>query len=707
VFSAPVFADQEKSAHSRILHLAICGTVFVAVSLLTLIMIFDPATVSRAASAAAFVFSMGLILLHINRRGRTRSAAMLFAGSLIATITVLAITAGGVHSPGVTMYFVIVFMTGLLLGERPGAIAALVCAALGLGLLLAERSDLLPAGIRYSSTTIWLLSCLYMGVTIVLLRLPSMLTKGAVLHMESELSERMRLQQSLLENQRVLQTLIENTPAAVAMFDTEMRYIAYSKRWLTDYRLGNRDLIGLSHYEVFPETGEERKARHRRCLAGAKESCERDPFMRGDGTVDIVRWEMQPWIKGSGGIGGITMFTEVITDRVRAEEERSLLRDQLFEAQKFEALGTLAGGIAHDFNNIIAMIGTNAELARAEASNENSVRTSLGEILSATARAKDVVRQILLFSRRQETAFATVSLLPIIYSALSFLSAALPANVEIRISVEPGIPPVRANASQIYQVLMNLGTNAAYAMSAGGVLSVGVESVHSTNVKGAMSGDLRAGRYVHLSVQDTGAGMTSESLNRIFEPFFTTKGPEGTGLGMSVVHGIVKAHGGLIRVESELGKGATVHVYLPASLGSPAGVLQDGEQAVRGNGQHIMYIDDERALGSAMERILVLLGYRCTIYTDPHVALDALRSNPSQFDAVISDVIMPKLSGIDIAREISAISPSVPVVLTSGRIDQDMETLADRKNVKAWLSKPATLEEIGSALAIMLRNNAE
>jgi PAS domain S-box-containing protein len=707
VFSAPVFADQEKSAHSRILHLVICGTVFVAVSLLALIMIFEPATVSRAASAAAFILSMGLILLQINRRGRTRSAAMLFAGGLIATITVLAVTAGGVHSPGVTMYFVIVFMTGLLLGERPGAIAALVCIALGLGLLMAERADLLPEGIRYSSTTIWLLSCLYMGVTIVLLRLPSMLTKAAVLHMESELTERERLQESLLENQRLLQTLIENTPAAVAMFDTEMRYIAYSKRWLTDYRLGDRDLIGLSHYEVFPETGEERRARHRRCLAGATEVCERDPFMRGDGTVDIVRWEMQPWIKGSGGIGGITMFTEVITDRVRAEEERSLLRDQLLEAQKFEALGTLAGGIAHDFNNIIAMIGTNAELARAEASNELSVRASLSEILSATIRAKDVVRQILLFSRKQETAFATESLFPIIDSALSFLSAALPANVEIRITVEPSIPPVRANASQIYQVLMNLGTNAAYAMSAGGVLSVGVELVDSTNVKGARPGDLRTGKYVHMSVQDTGAGMSGETLNRIFEPFFTTKGPEGTGLGMSVVHGIVKAHSGTISVESELGRGSTVHVYLPAMLGNPAGVPQDGEQAVRGNGQHIMYIDDERALGSAMERILVLLGYRCTIYTDPQVALDALRGNPGRFDAIISDVIMPMLSGIDVAREIGAISPSIPVALTSGRIDQDMETLVDRKNVKAWLSKPATLEEIGSALAIMLQNNAE
>ena len=328
-------------------------------------------------------------------------------------MTALAVTAGGVRSPGVTMYFVIVLMTGLLLGERAGAVTALVCAALGFGLLMAETSGLLPPAIQYNSTTIWLLSCLYMGVVIILLRLPTMLIRTALLHAESELSERKRAEQQLQENQTLLQTMIENTPAAVAMFDTEMRYIAYSKRWLTDYRLGNRDLKGLSHYDVFPEIGDEWKAIHRRCLAGARETREEDPFPRGDGTEDIIRWVVQPWRKGSGDIGGITMFTEVITDRVRAREERRLLRNQLLQAQKIEALGTLAGGIAHDFNNLLAMIGTNAELGLAETQAEERARNSFAEIVNATARAKDVVGQILLFSRRAGDATRkTISLAP-------------------------------------------------------------------------------------------------------------------------------------------------------------------------------------------------------------------------------------------------------------------------------------------------------
>ena len=242
--------------------------MLVAVSLLTLIITVQPAAVSRGVYTAGFIFCLGLALLHLNRRGHTRLAAMLFAGGLIGLMTVLAVRAGGVRSPGVSMYFIIVLMAGLLLGERSGRIAALTCAALGFGLLMAERFHLLPPAMRYSSLSFWLLSCLYWGVVIVLLRLPTMMIRAALLHAEAELSERKRAQDLLLENQRLLHTMIEDTPAAVAMFDTEMRYIAYSQRWLTDYRLGNRDLRGSSHYDVFPEIGEAWKAKHKRGPGG-------------------------------------------------------------------------------------------------------------------------------------------------------------------------------------------------------------------------------------------------------------------------------------------------------------------------------------------------------------------------------------------------------------------------------------------------------
>ena len=702
LFAPPVLADQQGSARARILYIAICGTMFVTAGIALLITVLQLGPTWRGIDTAVFVFSLGLVLLQINRQGRTKLAAMLFAGGLIACMTALAVTAGGVRSPGVTMYFIIVLMAGLLLGERAGTITALVCAALGFGLLMADRAGLLPPGVRYNSETIWLLSCLYLGVTVVLLRLPTLLIRTAVAHAESELSERKRAEALLVEKQRLLETMIENTPAAVAMFDTDMRYIAYNERWLTDHRLGGRDLKGISHYDVLPDISEDWKAEHRRCLAGARETRERDAYIQPDGTEDVVRWIVQPWVKGGGDVGGVTIFFEVITARIRAEEERRLLMDQLLEAHKFEALGTLAGGIAHDINNILAMIGTNAELGLSEGEKEDSARTSFKEIVGATARAKDIVRQILLFSRKQATPFETIELAPIVDDAMAFLRATVPPNVEIRKIVEPGLPPIRASASQIYQVLMNLGTNAAHAMPAGGVLSVGLATINIPNAETALPGDLQAGKYVQLSVRDTGTGMNEKTLSRIFEPFFTTRGIEGTGLGMSVVHGLVKAHGGAIRVESELGKGSAVHVYFPATAAGIADAPPVRGESVHGRGQRIMYIDDEVTLGHAMTRVLRLLGYQCKFYSDPRIALDVFRGDPDQFDAVISDMTMPDLSGLDIAREFLAIRRDVPIALTSGRVDHGTESFADFEGIKAWLTKPATIEEIDGALAILL-----
>jgi len=702
-FSPPAFTNPEQTQRSRILHFVICGTLLVTLSFITLVMIHQPATVSRGMSTLVFVSTLCLVLLHVNRLGRTELAAALFAGGLVVQITAMAVTAGGVHSPGVTMYFIIVLIAGLLLGQRAGTITALVCATLGLCLLLAERYGQLPPAIRYSSTTIWLLSCLYMGLVIALLRVPAMLIKATLVQAESELSERKRTEMLLQENRQLVQTMIENTPAAVAMFDTEMRYIAYSKRWLADYRLGNQDLHGRSHYDVFPEIGEEWKAMHRKCLAGARRTREADPFVRGDGTVDIIRWVVQPWFKGDGEIGGITMFTEVITDRVRAEEDRKLLREQLLEAQKIEALGTLAGGIAHDFNNILAMIGTNAELGLIEVKETGPVRASFQEIFDATARAKDVVRQILFFSRRQETALEAISLLPIVEDALGFLHATLPSNVEIQKDLKPVLPAIQGNASQIYQVLLNLGTNAAHAMPAGGTLSVELDTVAVTVAEAAASPDLQVGNYVRLTVQDTGTGINPEILNRIFEPFFTTKGHEGTGLGLSVVHGIVKDHGGAIKVESEPGKGSIFRVYFPAAFHGNVANAAAAEAPIHGRGQHILYVDDEQSVGIAIKRVLEHLGYRCTFCANPENALEIFRNDPGQFDAVIADMTMPHLSGIELVKYLREIRPAIPIGLTSGRFDKG-EHPSDLERIKAWICKPATMEQLSGALAAILQD---
>jgi CheY-like chemotaxis protein len=251
---------------------------------------------------------------------------------------------------------------------------------------------------------------------------------------------------------------------------------------------------------------------------------------------------------------------------------------------------------------------------------------------------------------------------------------------------------------------MNLGTNAAYAMPAGGILSVKLDCCRLSDAEATMHKDLRAGMYVRLTVQDTGTGMSGETRSRIFEPFFTTKGAEGTGLGLSVVHGIVKSHDGAIKVESELGNGSTFQAYFPAAPVGESHVAGTTKIPAPGRGQHIMYIDDEKSLGSSMKRVLRFLGYRCSYYSEAQDALDAFRSSPEKFDAVITDLIMPHLSGLSVARELRAIRPNVPVALYSGRFDQVPGVLSNSENINVRIPKGSTIAELAVGLEQLLQN---
>ena len=261
-----------------------------------------------------------------------------------------------------------------------------------------------------------------------------------------------------------------------------------------------------------------------------------------------------------------TMFVRDISERKQAQEQREQLEAQLRQASKMEAMGTMAGGIAHDFNNLLAPILGYVELLLADAPPQSAQREDLEQVHRAALRAKDVVRQILSYSRKAAPAFATVDLAPLVREALSLLGTSLPANIEIRSHVEPDTA-VRGDAVQLHQVVMNLGTNAIHAMrETGGVLEVRLETVVPDAALAAAHPGLDTGRAVRITVRDTGHGMDSATLERLFEPFFTTKPPgEGTGLGMAIVHGIVAEHGGAITVASAPGAGTRLDIYLPAS----------------------------------------------------------------------------------------------------------------------------------------------
>jgi two-component system, cell cycle sensor histidine kinase and response regulator CckA len=385
--------------------------------------------------------------------------------------------------------------------------------------------------------------------------------------------------------------------------------------------------------------------------------------------------------------------------------ERKKLEAQFLTTQRLESIGTLAGGIAHDFNNILTAITGNAKLARADLPVQHELQTPLREIERAGARASDLVRQILTFSRRQDARRDVVPLQTVVAEALSLLRATLPAQIEIVTGFDADTPPVAADGTQIHQIVINLGTNAAYAMrERGGTLAVKLCAVtvgtdFATKQAGQVVIAPDPGDYACLTVRDTGSGMTAELLTRIFEPFFTTKAMgQGTGLGLAVVHGIVRSHDGGIAVASRLGSGTTFYLYFPRAAAEAIAVPTPPPDPCAGQGKRVLYVDDEEALVFLTTRVLGRLGYEVTGRTDARQALAEFRADPNRFDAVVSDLSMPGMTGPDLARELLALRPSLPIVLTSGYVREEDGNRLRELGIRDLVLKPNTVEDLGATL---------
>ena len=412
-------------------------------------------------------------------------------------------------------------------------------------------------------------------------------------------------------------------------------------------------------------------------------------IIRRDGAVRWI-WACGSHYRDQAGKSTHMMGTIAdITDRKHAEEMR-------IRSQKLEGLGTLAGGISHDFNNILLAICGNAKLAAADLPDGHPALESLAEIDKAATRATDLVRRILAFSRPQELTKKSVQLSFLVEEALKLLRATIPANIELRTVFADKLPPIMADATQLHQVIVNLAVNGAHAIgSRGGVLEFSLSCVHVVKEGVQTMLDLPEGSYVQLSVKDTGCGMDRRTLDQIFDPFFTTKGPgEGTGLGLSVVHGIITNHGGSIRVYSERGKGTAFHMYFPAAEAVREAAPKAAPTGSRQRSEHILYVDDEEGLVLLAIRLLKRLGYRVTGFVDPSLALEEFRRRPTEFDAVVTDLSMPQMSGFDLAEQILAIRPGTPVVISSGYVRPEDQENARRIGVYQLIQKPYTLEQL-------------
>jgi PAS domain S-box-containing protein len=382
---------------------------------------------------------------------------------------------------------------------------------------------------------------------------------------------------------------------------------------------------------------------------------------------------------------------------------------QLRQALKMEAIGQLAGGIAHDFNNILAAIIGNCELALMDSSVENPFDHRLKEVLKASNRAKDLVRQILTFSRREEHELEPLKLPSIIDEVLQLLRSSLPSSIEIRQNIDAMAPAILGNATQMHQVIMNLGTNASQAMGAqGGVLEVSLNTVEIDVEFAEAHPGLQPGAHIRLVVSDSGCGMNQATAERIFEPFFTTK-PQGsgTGLGLAVVHGIVKSHGGAISVYSEASMGTTFTLHLPV-YSRPATELPHRSTVVPpGNGEHVLFVDDEESLASLGKAMLERLGYRVTTEISSIEALKVFRSRPHDFQLVITDQTMPHMSGVELARVMRGIRPDLPVILATGFSTKINAEQAQAIGIQELLLKPNTAQSLGEAIRRALKSNSK
>jgi two-component system cell cycle sensor histidine kinase/response regulator CckA len=423
----------------------------------------------------------------------------------------------------------------------------------------------------------------------------------------------------------------------------------------------------------------------------------RSTTMRGAEIFVEISISLEHGLTYAGAASITTVFARDVTQRKQAEAQRLTLETQLRESQKMQAVGTMAGGIAHDFNNILSAILGNVELAKQDTPDGAAALTSLNEIDKAGRRARDLVRQILTFSRNEQPKRTPMHLSEVVQETVRLVRVTLPPGVELSVHEAPDCASVLADATQVEQALLNLCTNAILAVgSHKGSVAIAVRNAVVRDELSSRIG-IAPGAYVDLSVTDSGNGMDAATLQRIFEPFFTTRQVgQGTGLGLSVVHGIMQTHQGGIDVRSAPGKGSVFHLYFPACAEQVAAAPEPApaQTPIDGQGRHVMYVDDDQALVFLVERVLRRKGFTVTTFNDPQEAQAVLAANPHGYDLLVTDYNMPGYSGLDLLRAVKKIRPDLPVALASGYVTPELENGAFEAGASALVYKPNDVNEL-------------
>ncbi len=528
-----------------------------------------------------------------------------------------------------------------------------------------------------------------------------------------DITERREAEVALISEHERLASILDGIPIPTFVIDRNCRVVLWNRHNEIYTGVAKKEVIGkpLDLNFLFPQKSSP-------ALAELILEMRDEELMAKFGRRGLSKSEIQPhafesigliWLKGEertlniqaarifdfkGELVGAIQTGQDITERMQLEL-------QLRQAQKMQAIGTLAGGIAHDFNNILSAIMGYTDMALTDHRMDDRLRRYLEQVFKAGERARDLVKQILTFSRQGDDKPQPLSISPIIREVLKLLRASLPSTIRIRQDIQPNPDMVLANPTHIHQILMNLCSNAAHAMRDGkGVLKVSLAPVE-INPKDVLliNHDLTPGMYLKLSVSDTGVGIAPGIINRIFDPFFTTKKPgEGTGMGLSVVHGIVVSYGGTITVQSKVGEGAEFSVYLPLLRETGSERETKEETPISGGKEQILFVDDEEAIVKLWKEMLTRIGYDVVGIAGSLDALELFRSCADRFDLVITDMTMPNMTGVELAQEIMRVRPDMPVILCTGFSETITPEIAKAIGIKEFLMKPIILHQIAAAI---------
>jgi PAS domain S-box-containing protein len=521
----------------------------------------------------------------------------------------------------------------------------------------------------------------------------------------SDITERKQVEEKLRETENKYRDLADSLPQVIFEVDLNgtLTYINHNAYVLFGYTQ-EEIAKGFNVLEAFIPEDKERVALDIMLnIQGQKLGRQEYTAVRKDGTRFPVSVHANRVLRGQTATGVRGILIDLTATKL-AEEEKKRLEIQLQQAQKMEAIGALAGGIAHDFNNILSAIIGYTELAMLNEGAEHCT-AELKEALIAANRAKDLVKQILAFSRQTDEDRMPVRVALVAKEAVKFLRATIPATIEIKTRLDEKSGAVLANSVELHQIIMNLCTNAQHAIGEqAGILEVEVKNTEIDLAQKNAVIDLEIGSYVKLSVRDTGYGMGADTIKRIFDPYFTTKEiGVGTGLGLAVVHGIVKKCGGAIRVESELGKGTTFHIYLPKA-DMTASIKAEQPKTIEGGSERILFVDDEKMLVDIGQQALQRLGYDVVSRTSPIEALELFKAKPDFFDLVITDKTMPGITGDVLAKELMSIRPNLPVIICTGYSQTIDHERAKQIGIKAFVMKPILINEIAAAVRKVLDN---